>query len=169
MKRQIYGRPAGSDQKPTLLMESGDAIVSGGKAASPATPLQVEVASTRRAVAALREKRLEGYVVFGDDPTQYPFTPEKDFAYPVVDLDTTARAKVGGGQQLYARIKSSSKYFSQSKVGELFPVFVDQDGPWEYVVHGNNNDYRLLDVDLYVLGSDGQEILISSNSNGSAS
>ncbi|WP_244103166.1 hypothetical protein [Burkholderia gladioli] len=36
----------------------------------------------RRAVAALRERGIEGYVLFENDSTRYAFTPEADFVYP---------------------------------------------------------------------------------------
>lgn len=42
------------------------------------------VASTRRAVKLLREKGVEGYVLFESDPTPYELTPDADFVYPAV-------------------------------------------------------------------------------------
>lgn len=35
-------------------------------------------------MSTLRERGVEGYIVFEGDPTHYPFTPELDFIYPVV-------------------------------------------------------------------------------------
>lgn len=64
-------------------------------------------------------------------------------------------------QQLYAKIKKSSKYYGQTAPGKLFEVHVEKEGGWEYVVHGNNNDYRLVDVNLFVVGQNGQELKIS--------
>lgn len=45
---------------------------------------QFAVASARRAVQTLRERCIEGYVVFEGDPTCYEFTPVADFIYPAV-------------------------------------------------------------------------------------
>ncbi len=64
-------------------------------------------------------------------------------------------------QQIYAKIKRSSKYHGQTKPGALFPVRVEQQGEWEYTVHGNANHYRLRDVNLFVVGADGRELKIS--------
>lgn len=64
-------------------------------------------------------------------------------------------------QQLYAKIKKSSKYYGQTKPGELFAVHVEQRGSWNYTVNGNGNDYRLSDVNLFVVGADGRELKIS--------
>jgi len=40
--------------------------------------------NARRQVQMLREKNIEGYVVFENDPTRYEFTPQADFVYPAV-------------------------------------------------------------------------------------
>ncbi|KGD57289.1 hypothetical protein DP49_3986 [Burkholderia pseudomallei] len=64
-------------------------------------------------------------------------------------------------QQIYAKIKRTSKYYGQTKPGERFPVHVEQQGEWEYSVHGNQNAYRLRDVNLFVVGKDGRELKIS--------
>ncbi|MCY1259998.1 hypothetical protein D9M68_100630 [compost metagenome] len=64
-------------------------------------------------------------------------------------------------QQLYAKIKRTSKYFGQTDPDALFPVHIEQEGNWEYTVHGNGSDYRLIDVQLFVVGKDGRELLIS--------
>ena len=47
---------------------------------------EFEVASTRRAVNMLREKGVEGYVVFESDSARYEFTPDADFVYPAMNL-----------------------------------------------------------------------------------
>ncbi|WP_414440487.1 hypothetical protein [Burkholderia sp. 22PA0106] len=64
-------------------------------------------------------------------------------------------------QQIYAKIKRNSKYYGQSKPGERFPVHIQHQGGWEYVVYGNNNTYRLADVNLFVVGDDNVELRIS--------
>lgn len=65
---------------------------------------------------------------------------------------------VDGGQQLYARIKKTSKYFGQGEPGALFPVFIDAATKWEYrVIGGPGGQYRLADVDLFVV--DGEDKL----------
>lgn len=65
-------------------------------------------------------------------------------------------------QQIYARIKRTSKYYGQTDKGFMFPVQLDpHEGKWEYVVHGNGNNYRLVDVQLFILGADGTELRIS--------
>lgn len=54
-------------------------------------------------------------------------------------------------QQIYARIKRSSKYYGQGEPGELFEVIVEAAGGDEYVVHGGPGaHYRLRDVNLFV-------------------
>lgn len=60
-------------------------------------------------------------------------------------------AKVVAGQQLYAKIKRSSKYYGQTEKGELFKVFVEAGHPDSYVVQGGpGGQYRLADVNLFV-------------------
>ncbi|MFY4707379.1 hypothetical protein [Burkholderia glumae] len=71
MNSRIYGRPAGSHQAMSLLIEV-EPPAPGGDVAEPA----------RVAAARLRAEGVEGYVVFGDDPTPYAFSPEADFVYP---------------------------------------------------------------------------------------
>lgn len=64
------------------------------------------------------------------------------------------------GQQLYARVKASSKYADQDP-GHPFPVFVDA-GRRDYVVQGGpGGQYRLKDVHLFVVSDDGRELKIS--------
>lgn len=58
------------------------------------------------------------------------------------------------GQQIYARIKRSSKYYGQGERGKLFPVYV-MSGAGDYVVQGGpGGQYRLVDVNLYVVEGD---------------
>ena len=93
--------------------------------------------------------------------------------FEVVDMGTTeGRAKVAAyeaekaekvksGQQLYAKIKRTSKYYGQGEKGGLFPVFVEAGYPEGYMVHGGpGGQYRLSDVNLYVV-EDGREMRIS--------
>lgn len=92
----------------------------------------------------------------------------------IVDLDTPeGRAKaraykedkaafVREGQQLYARIKRSSKYYDQTpEDGSAFAVRVIA-GPREgYLVQGGpGGQYRLRDVHLYII-DDGEEVRIT--------
>lgn len=81
MKRQIFGRKEGSDADFALLIDS-DGATSGGTKADPEKLREFEIANTRRAVATLREKKIEGYVLFEGDPAHYVFTPSNDFTYP---------------------------------------------------------------------------------------
>lgn len=83
MKRQIFGRKEGSGAEFALLIES-DGATSGSAKADPDKLREFEVANTRRAVATLRERKIEGYVLFDDDPTHYVFTPSNDFTYPTM-------------------------------------------------------------------------------------
>lgn len=54
------------------------------------------------------------------------------------------------GQKLLARIRPSSKYYDQGDEGLLFPVAITS--PKEYgVVGGPGGQYRLSDVDLFVV------------------
>lgn len=69
--------------------------------------------------------------------------------------------KVGSGQQLFAKIKRTSKYYGQGERGALFPVFVEVGRVEGYVVQGGPcGQYRLRDVKLYVI-EDGMEMRIS--------
>lgn len=81
MKDKIYGRKVGSKDDMALLIE-GEGVSTGGVKADQGELDQFAVASARRAVHALRERGIEGYVVFEGDPTRYEFTPEADFVYP---------------------------------------------------------------------------------------
>lgn len=65
------------------------------------------------------------------------------------------------GQQIFAKIKKSSKYFGQGEPGALFPVYIDPTTKWEYcVVGGPGGQYRLADVNFYVVDG-GCELRIS--------
>lgn len=81
MKDKIYGRKVGSKDDMALLIE-GEGVSTGGVKADQGELDQFAVASARRAVQAMRERGIEGYVVFEGDPTLYEFTPEADFVYP---------------------------------------------------------------------------------------
>ena len=93
--------------------------------------------------------------------------------YEFVDMSTEeGRAKVDAyeaekdemvksGQQLYAKIKRTSKYYGQTEHGALFPVFVLAGWAEGYVVQGGpGGQYRLKDVNLYVV-DDGKGMRIS--------
>lgn len=69
-------------------------------------------------------------------------------------------------QQLYAKIKKSSKYYGQTPADEIFPVRicpvnVEKEQNLEFTVHTDSNCYRLVDVNLYVAGKGGQRYKIS--------
>ena len=69
--------------------------------------------------------------------------------------------KVRSGQQLYAKIKRSSKYYGQGERGALFEVFVEAGNPAAYLVQGGpGGQYRLADVNLFIV-DDGREVRIS--------
>lgn len=78
--------------------------------------------------------------------------------------------KITRGQQLYAKIKRSSKYCYQNDLaiadpkrwgGFPFPVFVEAGDPLGYVVQGGpGGQYRLSDVRLYVI-ENGRELRIN--------
>jgi hypothetical protein len=72
-------------------------------------------------------------------------------------------------QQIYAKIKKSSKYFDQNRLaqedpqrwGFPFPVHVVAGGVGGYVVQGGpGGQYRLTDVNLFVIDGD-REMKIS--------
>lgn len=94
----------------------------------------------------------------------------------IIDLDTeegrmaakssaqefAERGTKRGGQQIYAKIKKSSKYYGQTKPGALFPVFVDAGIRDDYKVQGGpGGQYRLVDVNLFVLDDAGHECRIA--------
>lgn len=83
MKHRIYGRKVGScdDVAPML---SGTGAVAVGPGDDPGELDAFAVTCARRAVQALREHGVEGYVMFEGDPRPYPFAPEADFVYPDV-------------------------------------------------------------------------------------
>lgn len=81
MKRSIFGRKAGSHGPMTLLLESGG-VATGGQKVDAGAIDQVALANTRRQVQMLRDKHIEGYVLFENDPTRYEFTPGADLVYP---------------------------------------------------------------------------------------
>lgn len=81
MKNKIYGRKVGSKDQMALLIEGNGASTGGVKIVQRKLE-EFSVASARRAIQALRERDIEGYVVFDGDSTRYEFTPEADFVYP---------------------------------------------------------------------------------------
>lgn len=81
MKKKIYGRKAGSKDDMILLIE-GEGVSTGGVKVDQGELDQFALANARRAVQAMRERGVEGYVVFEGDPTSYAFTPDTDFVYP---------------------------------------------------------------------------------------
>lgn len=81
MKKKIYGRKVGSKEDMALLIE-GEGVRTGGVKVAQGELDQFSVENARRAVQGLRERGVEGYVVFEGDPTHYQFTPESDFVYP---------------------------------------------------------------------------------------
>ena len=81
MKKKIFGRRAGSDEAMKLLIES-DRMSNSGTKIEAGIIDQFVVESARRAVQALRQNRIEGYVLFEGDPTHYAFNPGADFVYP---------------------------------------------------------------------------------------
>ena len=75
--------------------------------------------------------------------------------------DAEKAEKVKSGQQLYAKIKRSSKYYGQGEKGALFEVFVEAGHPEAYLVQGGpGGQYRLADVNLYIV-DEGREVRIS--------
>jgi hypothetical protein len=81
MKKKIYGRKVGSQDQMALLIE-GEGVSTGGVKVDQGKLDQFALANARRAVQAMRERGIEGYVVFEGDPTRYEFTPDADFVYP---------------------------------------------------------------------------------------
>ena len=69
--------------------------------------------------------------------------------------------RVKSGQQLFAKIKRTSKYYGQTEHGASFPVFVEAGYADGYVVQGGpGGQYRLRDVNLFVVDG-GREMRIS--------
>jgi hypothetical protein len=81
MKKQVFGRKAGSQEPMVLLLESGG-VSTHGKKVAPGVIDEFVVANARRQIQLLRDKNIEGYVLFENDPTRYEFTPQDDFIYP---------------------------------------------------------------------------------------
>ena len=75
--------------------------------------------------------------------------------------DAEKAEQVKRGQQLYAKIKRSSKYYGQAAPGARFKVFVEAGNPSAYLVQGGpGGQYRLADVNLFIV-QDGREVRIS--------
>lgn len=70
----------------------------------------------------------------------------KDFA--VIEAKRTVLTQ--NGQKLLARIRPSSKYFGQGGEGAMFAVCIGQAGNY-CVLGGPGGQYRLIDVDLFVV------------------
>lgn len=81
MKNKIYGRSIGFQGSMVLLAESSR-VSTEGKAVNPSVVAEISIESARRAVQVWRNKGIEGYVMFDDDPMHYGFTPDADFIYP---------------------------------------------------------------------------------------
>lgn len=79
----------------------------------------------------------------------------------VAAYEAAKAEKVKSGQQLYAKIKRTSKYYGQGETGALFPVYVVAGGAEGYVVQGGpGGQYRLKDVNLFIV-DDGREMRIA--------
>ena len=79
----------------------------------------------------------------------------------VESYERSKAEKVRSEQQLYAKIKRTSKYYGQGDKGALFEVFVEAGNPAAYLVRGGpGGQYRLGDVNLYIV-EDGREVRIS--------
>lgn len=82
----------------------------------------------------------------------------------VAEYERQREASITQGQQLYAKIKRTSKYYSQTEPNQLFPVYVaagPDHGCGDYRVQGGpGGQYRLSDVSLFVV-YDGHEQRIS--------
>lgn len=69
-------------------------------------------------------------------------------------------------QQIFAKIKKSSKYYAQQPMSSAakpvaFEVFLDAQTLGAYVVHGRPGQYRLVDVNLFVVCESGRELKIA--------
>lgn len=58
------------------------------------------------------------------------------------------------GQKIFARIRKSSKYYGQGGKDKLLNVVITKD---HYAVQCAGNQYRLIDVDLFVAFVEGDE------------
>ncbi|MCQ0034134.1 hypothetical protein [Burkholderia glumae] len=77
----VFGRRAGSTDE-VVFMHGGGPIDPPVKQDDHAMIRAVVVPSARRQTQRLRERGVEGYVLFVGDPARYDFTPEADFVYP---------------------------------------------------------------------------------------
>ncbi|MCP5268390.1 MAG: hypothetical protein H6943_05025 [Zoogloeaceae bacterium] len=66
---------------------------------------------------------------------------------------------VRGGQRIFAKIKRSSKYFGQGEKGALFPVYIEASYGDYHVQGGPGGQYRLSDVNLFVVSDEGDVVL----------
>jgi hypothetical protein len=71
----------------------------------------------------------------------------------VEQYEREREAMAAQGQQLYAKIKRTSKYYGQTEPNQLFPVYVAAGpGYGEYIIQGGpGGQYRLSDVNLFVV------------------
>lgn len=70
-------------------------------------------------------------------------------------------AQVRIGQQIWAKIKRSSKHYGQGERNALFEVFIEAGDPAGYLVQGGpGGQYRLSDVNLFIVDN-GRQVRIS--------
>lgn len=71
----------------------------------------------------------------------------------VAEYDRKFKDTLTKGQQLYAKIKRSSKYYGQTGPHEVFCVYIVAEPNYgEYIVQGGpGGQYRLRDVNLFVI------------------
>lgn len=93
VRSKIYGRKVGSNQEMELLLESdGTTGSNSARKADPDVITEFIISNARRNVQMLRDKNVEGYIVFEGDPRHYDFSPAADFVYPIV-IDSLAAAR----------------------------------------------------------------------------
>lgn len=79
----------------------------------------------------------------------------------IAEMKRERDEKIAAGQQLFACIKKSSKYYGQGEPGALFPVHILATRGEDYPVQGGpGGQYRLSDVNLYAV-ADGAKLRIS--------
>jgi hypothetical protein len=79
----------------------------------------------------------------------------------LAEYERERSVRITAGQQLYAQIKRSSKYYGQTDAGAIFPVHI-LIGAGDYVVQGwPGGQYRLCDVHILVADEHGKTMRIS--------
>lgn len=103
-EQNLWSQSRTKERHSALVVEEEGAF-SGGVKVDLGELDQFAVANVHFTVQALRERGIEGHVVFEGDSTCYEFTPETDFVYPAaVHQDMPAFGKMSTWRPFPSRV-----------------------------------------------------------------